>query len=82
MPVGTSTVVFRELSEQRIRERPDIREVCKQDSLNGRVRTADNVNGVVMVRSGFVVREDQHDHAIVHEDVPRCSWGVSPSDKS
>ena len=82
MPVGTSTVVFRELSEQKIRERPDVREVYEQDSLNRRARTADNVERVVMVRSRFVVREHQYDHAIVHKDVPRCGWGVGPSDKS
>jgi hypothetical protein len=82
MPVRTSTVGFRELSKLKIRERPDVREVREQDSLNDRARTAYNVERVVMVRSGFVVREDQYDHAIVHEDVPRCDWGVSPSNQS
>jgi hypothetical protein len=72
MPVRTSTIVFRELSKQKIRERPNVREVYEQNSLNRRARTVDNVERVVMVYSGFVIREHQYDHAIIHKDIPRC----------
>jgi hypothetical protein len=46
-----------------------VNKVGEQDPLNSQTRMADNIKRVVMDRRGFFVREDRHDHAIMHEDV-------------
>jgi hypothetical protein len=79
MMVGRALGNDAKLSADKVSERSDVCKIHEKKFLSSRTGRSYNVKGVVGVRVGLLVREDQDDLLFVNKYVSLYSDGISPA---